>query len=202
MYCDPNSVVSPKSSWELKQVIYNTGQGGWSVAHGEWDGDPVIGIRWNGSDNESGCGNPQSRGHATWFIIPEDLKSTVLQKIESLTHKLVNCNIERPEGYDLGAWTIEASLGQKIIDLLNGSQLVFALPSLPNRLCRPDKGYYHANSDGLQGCFVDGKWRGHLYSNGIEEYENPTQIDAFRAVFIQNVMKILEGNFLEGTACK
>src|SRR6266568_6488821 len=103
MYVDPITVVSPKVSWRLKEVIYNSspGQGGWSAAEGEWDGDPCLGVRWNGSDNEEGVGNPQSRGHATWFIIPDGLEDAIRREIEFLcqTEGMVSCEISQPDGY-------------------------------------------------------------------------------------------------------
>lgn len=35
-----------------------------------------IGVRWNGGEGE-GVGNPQSRGVATWFILPEPIAAMV-----------------------------------------------------------------------------------------------------------------------------
>jgi hypothetical protein len=43
-----------------------------------------IGIRWNGGDDGPGIGNPQSRGNATWFILPEELAEVILNKIDDL----------------------------------------------------------------------------------------------------------------------
>jgi hypothetical protein len=66
------------------EVLYNRGQGSWSVARVTWEGRERIGIRWNGGDDGPGIGNPQSRGNATWFILPEELEEVILNKIDDL----------------------------------------------------------------------------------------------------------------------
>jgi hypothetical protein len=69
----PENVVSPQDKLSELEVIYDAGE--WSVAEFNWqheDGTrPRIGIRWNGNEYE--LGNPQSSGHATWFVLPENL---------------------------------------------------------------------------------------------------------------------------------
>jgi hypothetical protein len=194
MYVDPTTVHSPKSVWTLDEVIFSTGQGGWSVARGTWYGKSVLGMRWNGSDDEDGNGSPQSRGFPTWFIIPEQVESVLVREIERLGTSMgvVECKVWRPEGYDLGAWKVDASLGPQAKSWLGGMDLLFQLPALPGRLCRADKDYYRAIGDELWGCFVDGEWHGHLYTNGVSEAQNQTTVDAFRDAFIQNVVKRFE----------
>ena len=86
-YVKPSEVNSPKNRWRLAQVLHEGGAGGWAVAEGQWDengrwGD-VLAIRWNGT-NESPIGNPQSRGLATWFIVPDELESAIRKKINEL----------------------------------------------------------------------------------------------------------------------
>jgi hypothetical protein len=65
-------------------VLYNTGQAGWSVARVNWEDEDRVGIRWNGADDTPGVGNPQSRGNATWFIVPRELENAVLAAVEEL----------------------------------------------------------------------------------------------------------------------
>ncbi len=77
-YIDPKTVTSPKHSWKLNAVLHNTGDEGWSLAQGEWNGDKVFGVRWNGSSNDAGIGNPQSRGIPTWFILPDEISKIVI----------------------------------------------------------------------------------------------------------------------------
>jgi hypothetical protein len=82
-YVEPATVWAPKTAIRSVEVLYNRGPGGWSVARVVWEGQEKIGIRWNG-DNGPGIGNPQSRGNATWFILPDELEEAILSKIEDL----------------------------------------------------------------------------------------------------------------------
>ena len=85
-YVEPATVWAPKASIRSVEVLYNQGQGRWSVARVVWDGVERVGIRWNGAEDGPGIGNPQSRGNATWFILPEELESVVLDKVDELRH--------------------------------------------------------------------------------------------------------------------
>ncbi|HWC77595.1 MAG TPA: hypothetical protein VG778_09035, partial [Blastocatellia bacterium] len=71
-YTDPETVLSPKGSVANLRVLLNTGENGWAVASLQWDGRDALGIRWNGHPKNP-IGNPQSRGIATWFILPDEL---------------------------------------------------------------------------------------------------------------------------------
>ena len=84
-YIDPQTVTSPKHSWELGTVLHNTGDEGWSLAKGKWDGKEAFGIRWNGSSDDSGIGNPQSRGIPTWFILPDEISKVVISALSLAT---------------------------------------------------------------------------------------------------------------------
>lgn len=42
---------------------------GCAVCVGRWEGEPRIGMRWNGG-KDNPIGNPQSRGIPTWFMLP------------------------------------------------------------------------------------------------------------------------------------
>jgi len=87
-YIEPAAVLAPRASIRSVEILYNTGDGGWSVAQVDWEEEESvrrrIGIRWNGSGNGTGIGNPQSRGNATWFILPEELESAVLDRVDEL----------------------------------------------------------------------------------------------------------------------
>lgn len=76
-------VWASKASIRSVEVLYNRGPGRWSVARVVWEGKEKIGIRWNG-ENGHGIGNHQSRGNATWFILPEELEEPILNKIDDL----------------------------------------------------------------------------------------------------------------------
>lgn len=80
-YISPDMVISPKNMVSRLEVVFDGGENQWSVAKFRWDGEPVVGIRWNGGSNDKrfpGMGNPQSRGVPTWFILPEPLADVVL----------------------------------------------------------------------------------------------------------------------------
>ncbi|MCK4980527.1 MAG: hypothetical protein KAS62_09030 [Candidatus Delongbacteria bacterium] len=81
-YIPPNNVISPQDSWSLNCVIYDEGKGGIAVSFGQWDGNQVIAMRWNGTDKpHKGLGNPQSSGHPTWFILPLEIGISVIKDI-------------------------------------------------------------------------------------------------------------------------
>ena len=81
----PQDVNSPKRSWRLNTVLYDGGRGSWAAAEGQWEEDgrwyDVLAIRWNGRDDDD-LGSPQSRGRATWFIVPKELKTAIRAVIE------------------------------------------------------------------------------------------------------------------------
>ena len=83
-YIEPNTVLAPKASVRSVEILHSTGSGGWSAARVGWEGSERVGIRWNGSDDGPGIGNPQSRGNATWFILPEELERVVLEKVDEI----------------------------------------------------------------------------------------------------------------------
>ena len=92
----------------------------------------------------------------------------------------------------VGAWRMTATLSPGMVERFGNNRLVFDLPDLPARRCNPDREFISAFDGQLHGCFVDGKWLGDLYSNGVHEDQNPTTIDAFREAFIVNVTAALE----------
>jgi len=83
-YVKPATVLSPRDSIEELQVLYDAGAGRWAAASMKWDGVDRLGLRWNGSDGQLGVGSPQSRGHPTWFIVPEELDGAVRLEVERL----------------------------------------------------------------------------------------------------------------------
>lgn len=84
-YIEPATVLAPKASIRSVEILYSTGNGGWSVARVGWEGSERVGIRWNGAEHGPGIGNPQSRGNATWFILPEELEKVILEKVDELS---------------------------------------------------------------------------------------------------------------------
>jgi len=84
-YVAPATVLAPKASVRFVRILYSTGDGGWSLARVGWEGSERIGIRWNGAEGGPGIGNPQSRGNATWVLLPPELEQSILQKTDELS---------------------------------------------------------------------------------------------------------------------
>ena len=83
-YCDPRTVNGPKSHVANVHVIFDGGADDCAVAELYWDGEPSVGIRWNGNITDQPLGSPQSRGHPFWFRVPEDFAEAVLQRAREL----------------------------------------------------------------------------------------------------------------------
>jgi len=77
---DPQTVISPKDKWTLLAVLFSSKQkeDGWSLALGQWEGRSCLAVRWNGNKGNP-KGNPCSHGMPTWFVVPGDLESTLLE---------------------------------------------------------------------------------------------------------------------------
>ena len=87
MYVQAKDVTSPKLHWRLHRVLHDGGEGDWSAAEGQWENDGIwedrLAIRWNGT-TDAKTGNPQSRGLATWFIVPKELAASLHAGIEAI----------------------------------------------------------------------------------------------------------------------
>ncbi|HUO07859.1 MAG TPA: hypothetical protein VM008_06145 [Phycisphaerae bacterium] len=82
-YISPTAVVSPKRYWSLITVLEDNGPGGSALALGRWENSPVLALRWNGDNEDNPIGNPQSRGLATWFVVPDKYREFILQTLSS-----------------------------------------------------------------------------------------------------------------------
>lgn len=96
----------------------------------------------------------------------------------------VRLTIERPAGYDYGAWRARMTLRSPEAMEFMGGAVPFCLPQLKARRIHPEKRFCVASANwdkegaGLDGIFVDGVWEGDIYSNGVAEDDNPTPISA------------------------
>lgn len=83
MYVNAEDVTTPQEHWRLDSVIYDEGASLPAVAFGYWDDQPTVGLRWN-VWNEQGkaLGNPQSRGYATWFVLPNSVARATLATLQ------------------------------------------------------------------------------------------------------------------------
>ena len=86
-YVQPTTVLSPRNKVRSVDVLYDSGkEDGWAVARLNWMGDIVLGIRWNGSE-ESSLGTPNARGVPTWFVVPEELETAILERVEEISNR-------------------------------------------------------------------------------------------------------------------
>lgn len=90
-YKSPINVLSPKDNVSDVEPIFDNGNfhGAYSVAKLKWNNKDVVGVRWNITENEASdpskksgkkvcVGEPNSRGHSTWFILPDHFLSTLI----------------------------------------------------------------------------------------------------------------------------
>ncbi len=111
-------------------------------------------------------------------------------------HDRIAVHIYRPAGYDLGAWRVTVKLRNPAEMTWNGTAIPFALPALPKRRLESDPEYRALVFDHHQpyfgGEFSAGEWRGHLYSNGCPESENPTPIEAVAEALTTIITQLIE----------
>jgi hypothetical protein len=68
-------ISSPKKSVSGPfAVVYKNIENKWAIVALDWDEVPSLGIRWFWPS----IGNPVSRGFPTWFIIPIELRVSIL----------------------------------------------------------------------------------------------------------------------------
>ena len=77
-YTNPALVTSPKGRLSNLKVLFDGGEHEWSMAKMTWEGEDRVGVRWNGGENDSPLGNPQSRGIPTWFLLPAEIAELAL----------------------------------------------------------------------------------------------------------------------------
>lgn len=196
-YRKPENVVAPKSRWELRHVLCNTGQGGWAVAEGIWDKEPSLGVRWNGDDDSGSHGSPQSHGNPTWFIVPSELEEAVRNLAHKCndTMKCVDCSIDRPEGFEYGVFLVTLRVKGELYETIKDRKVAFNIPRLPNRFFRTDAEFlnpYATNKISLSGLIIKGEWKSIVQTNGIEEEKNPTEMDVVKDALIANILQALK----------
>lgn len=96
MYIDPQIVTSPKAKLSELKVIADFGADEYSVAIFNWEGNRVVGVRWNGG-KDNPIGNPKSRGIPTWFVLPDAVAIPYLKSLLSIG--LSNINVPIVESY-------------------------------------------------------------------------------------------------------
>ena len=111
----------------------------------------------------------------------------------------LNVHIYHPADYAPEAWRVTMKLRDPTEMTWAGAPIPFPMPTVPMRLVASDDPGYVAITYGpnhmpaLGGKFVNGEWRGHLYSNGCREVENPTSIEMVREALANTVMEQIKG---------
>jgi len=129
-------------------------------------------------------------------MLREIVDSFVRSNLDRLSDRVV-VHISRPEGYNLGAWRVFVKLRNPDEAIWLGKSVPFPLPKLEKRRLSADDEYRavvgrpgFAGYE-LGGVFINGEWRGHLYSNGVEEQQNPTTIPEVQAALIEHITEHL-----------
>jgi hypothetical protein len=93
-YVRPEKVTAPKRRWALVSVLCDDGEGETALALGTWEGEPRLAMRWNGSAKRP-IGNPQSRGMATWFLLPPKLNKAIVEDLPRENKALARSFLKR-----------------------------------------------------------------------------------------------------------
>lgn len=124
-----------------------------------------------------------------------ELIEAYARKHRDLLGEDVIIEITRPKGYDHGAFSVFTKLRDPDAMNINGDPIPFHIPDLPNRIMYAEQGYtavvFNGNQPEIGGRFVNGEWRGRLYTNGIPEDENPTTVKAVAEALRINIMSRL-----------
>lgn len=124
------------------------------------------------------------------------------------SQSLVKLRVWRPEGYEYGAFAVEAVLTEEGKKKYERNPFPFKIPQLPKRSIHAESGYLFAELNDvedidvgsvegskrkvvLKGIFKDGYWKGHAYTNGISEEKNPTPIGEVHDALIAEMKKCL-----------
>lgn len=94
----PQDALSPRNriATGSLNVVYTAPDGSWSLAEMLWDGDPAIGLRWNGDINDpNDKGNPRSHSQGTWFILPDVIGSPLAALAKGLQNDRATARPEK-----------------------------------------------------------------------------------------------------------
>lgn len=118
----------------------------------------------------------------------KSLKAGLARAILPQVPTRVRCLIFRPDDYQMNAWRVEMRLPPGVQRFWNGSPFQFDIPQLTKRLFKMPSGFW---VDTNVGQFVDGVWKADLYSNGIEEANNPTSLAEVKNTLLQCVNQLI-----------
>lgn len=137
-YTKADQVKAPRESWTLIQVLVDQGasdekEGRWSLAVGEWEGERRLAARWNGTDDRP-SGNPQSRGIATWFVLPPEFEAPLMSIVPAdklaLAKALLNYKMFDAEQIDVHLTTDGRGALLTIVNQAHGFEVTLPRPAL------------------------------------------------------------------------
>lgn len=138
----------------------------------------------------------QTLGKTSTEQIRELVEAFVRREFGILSDR-VSVHIYQPQRYGDGAWRIIIKLRNPAEMMWGGAVIPFNLPELKKRRLISDPEYLAVvtKQDGqpdLGGKFDRGEWRGHVYSNGCPESENPTSIEEVRTALHDTIVSIIQ----------
>jgi len=72
----PNPEHVNPHNFKVDSILYN--HDGFSIAYGEWEkSSNCIAMRWDGETDKLGF--PQTFGHSTWMVLPENFTISILK---------------------------------------------------------------------------------------------------------------------------
>jgi hypothetical protein len=133
-------------------------------------------------------------------MLREVVETFVQSNFDRLNDRVV-VQISRPEGYMFGAWRVVIKLRNPEDATWKGSAIPFNLPKFEKRNLTSDIEFQSVvgvpNNENfvnyeLGGTFIAGEWRGHLYTNGVEEQDNLMTIDQVQSKLVDYITKHLD----------
>jgi hypothetical protein len=140
----------------------------------------------------------QGQWHGEFFVYAPVHQVDDTQSIRSLRAALARailpqlptktrCLIFRPDNYQVGAWRVELRLSEVIKRFWSSSPFQFDIPKLSKRFFQMESEY---RADTHSARFVNGLWKADLYTNGVEEVDNPTSIAAVRRALFESINEV------------
>lgn len=160
------------------------------------DKDDMLRVRVPSSTKSNFEQIAEKLGRTPSVLHRELIEKFVNSNLDSLPERVL-VYISRPEGYHEGVWTVLIKLRNPQEAFFYDSAIPFTLPQFEQRRLTSDKGYgtvvgVPGGESVLGGNFIDGEWRGHLYSNGLKETANPTSSHEIQKKLTDHVSALLD----------
>ena len=199
-YITPGEVRSPKSSWQLIDVLLDRGPGDCAYALGEWDGERRIGFRWNGTD-QNPLGNPQSRGLPTWTMLDPKMHEAVIGVLppdkQSLARRFLGTGLQfEMVSVDDGSillWDMRRNPPTVAKVECNVVRDVIGEPTIPDDACRlVAEQNRELLTEAAEALFAAKRYR--VGANGSPQIElGLTNLQPFASRFSTSVLRVAAG---------